>query len=319
MIKEDIYVPWGHHDFVENIMKSEQFFPTFVCGMSGNGKTIMIIQAAKRLGREIVRVQINQETDEDDLIGGLRLVNGETVFQKGPVIQAMEAGKILLLDECDRGTNKLLALQGILEGEPVLIKKTGEIVEAKEGFNIFATANTKGQGSLDGRYSAASILDEAFLERFAITLEQPYPSAEIEREILLNHAKKYEVKEHVDVANDLTKWASHIRESFENESIEDTISTRRLCYIIQTQSINNNLEESVRHGLARFDTQTKSSFLALWQKMIGSKEKNRSSLRFNPDDLKVNQTSAKPADRPGFPAKIPPVSYIPKHNFGIKF
>ena len=162
------FVPWGSFTDIVKVIKSEMFYPVYISGLSGNGKTFMVEQAAAKLNREFIRVQINPETDEDDLIGGFRLVNGETVFQKGPVLKAMENGAILLLDEIDRATNKIMCLQGILEGKPVLVKKTGEIVSPAKGFNVLATANTKGKGSDDGRFTAASIIDEAFLERFTI-------------------------------------------------------------------------------------------------------------------------------------------------------
>ena len=186
--KENTYVAWGNFKDVEKIIQSRIFYPTYITGLSGNGKTMMVEQACARANREYVRVQITPETDEDDLIGGFRLVNGETVFNKGPVIKAMERGAILLIDEIDRGSNKIMCLQGVLEGKPILIKKTGEVVSPSFGFNVIATANTKGKGSDDGRFIAATIIDEAFLERFTITLEQPYPTSATEKKIIMELA-----------------------------------------------------------------------------------------------------------------------------------
>ena len=186
------FVAWGNFNEIIKVLKSGMFYPTFVSGLSGNGKTFQIEQACAKLNREYVRVQISPETDEDDLIGGFRLIKGETVFQKGPVIKAMEAGAVLMIDEIDRGTNKIMCLQGVLEGKPVLIKKTGEVVEPKDGFNIIATANTKGKGSEDGRYSGATIIDDAFLERFTITLEQTFPTMATEEKIVMKHMQKFE-------------------------------------------------------------------------------------------------------------------------------
>ena len=178
------YVAWGNFKDLESIIKSGTFYPVFVTGLSGNGKTTMVEQACAKTKREYVRVQITPETDEDDLIGGFRLINGETVFAKGPVLKAMEQGAILLIDEIDRGSNKMMCLQGVLEGKPVLVKKTGEMIKPSPGFNVIATANTKGRGSDDGRFVAATIIDEAFLERFTITIEQPYPTAGVEKKII---------------------------------------------------------------------------------------------------------------------------------------
>ena len=169
------FVKWGEYKTIQRVIESRMFFPLYISGMSGNGKTMMVEQACAKLKREYIRVQISPETDEDDLIGGFRLVNGETVFQKGPVVKAMERGCILLIDELDRGSNKIMCLQGVLEGKPILIKKVGEVVTPAQGFNVIATANTKGRGSDDGRYSAANIIDEAFIERFVATIDQPYP------------------------------------------------------------------------------------------------------------------------------------------------
>ena len=264
--KEDTYVVWGNFKDVEKIIQSRIFYPTYVTGLSGNGKTMMVEQACARANREYVRVQITPETDEDDLIGGFRLVNGETVFQKGPVIKAMERGAILLIDEIDRGSNKIMCLQGVLEGKPVLIKKTGEVVSPSNGFNVIATANTKGKGSDDGRFIAATIIDEAFLERFTITLEQPYPTSSIERKIVMKHMEKYNCvdKEFADL---LTVWSETIRKTFEDDGVDEIISTRRLCHIVQSFSIFNDRQKAIELCVNRFDEDTKEAFIDLYTKV----------------------------------------------------
>ena len=217
--KDSSFVTWGHCSDVSKIIQSRNFYPVFVTGLSGNGKTMMVEQTCAKLNREYVRVQITPETDEDDLIGGFRLVNGETVFCKGPVIKAMEKGAILLIDEIDRGSNKLMCLQGVLEGKPVLVKKTGEVISPLNGFNVIATANTKGKGSDDGRFVSATIIDEAFLERFTITLEQPYPTSSVERKIVVKHMEKFDC--HDDkFADSLVVWSETIRKTFEDGGVD---------------------------------------------------------------------------------------------------
>lgn len=263
------YVPWGNYKDVENIIRSRIFYPTYVIGLSGNGKTFMIEQACARLNREYVRVQITPETDEDDLIGGFRLVNGETVFSKGPVIKAMEAGAILLIDEIDRGSNKIMCLQGVLEGKPVLIKKTGQVVKPAEGFNVISTANTKGRGSEDGRFIAATIIDEAFLERFTITVEQPYPSATVEKKILNKHMDKYSAID-TDFAEKLVQWAETIRKTYEDGGVEDIVSTRRLCHIVQSFAIFKDKMKAIQLCVNRFDEDTKEAFMDLYTKVDAS-------------------------------------------------
>ncbi len=260
------YVAWGHSKDVEMIVKSRSFYPTFVTGLSGNGKTTMVEQACSHTNREYVRVQITPETDEDDLIGGFRLINGETVFAKGPVIKAMEAGALLLIDEIDRGSNKIMCLQGVLEGKPIMIKKTGETIKPREGFNVIATANTKGQGSEDGRFIAATIIDEAFLERFTITMEQPYPTLATEKKIVLKHMDKFESMD-TDFADRLTQWSETIRKTFEDGGVDDIISTRRLCHIVQTYSIFKDRAKAIDLCISRFDNDTKDAFKDLY-KMI---------------------------------------------------
>ena len=264
--KEAEFVKWGYFSDVKKIIESRMFFPMFVAGLSGNGKTMMVEQACANAKREYVRVQITPETDEDDLIGGFRLLDGETVFAKGPVIKAMEAGAILLIDEIDRGSNKLMALQGVLEGKPVMIKKTGEMVYPASGFNVIATANTKGQGDEAGRFIAATIIDEAFLERFNVTLEQPYPKAAVEQKIVNNHMTKFGVSDN-EFAENLVKWGQAIRSTFEDGGVDDIISTRRLCHIVQTFSIFNDKKKSIELCVNRFDADTRAAFVDLYEKI----------------------------------------------------
>lgn len=271
---EEVYIPeklsefvkWGYFSDVSKIIKSGMFFPMYVSGLSGNGKTMMIEQACAEAKREYVRVQITPETDEDDLIGGFRLLNGETVFAKGPVIKAMEAGAILLIDEIDRGSNKLMALQGVLEGKPVLIKKTGEVIQPAPGFNVIATANTKGQGDENGRFIAATIIDEAFLERFNVTLEQPYPTAAVEKKIINNHMSMYGTDD-AEFAEKLVQWGQAIRKTFEDGGVDDIISTRRLCHIVQTFSIFSDRKKAIELCVNRFDADTRAAFVDLYEKI----------------------------------------------------
>jgi MoxR-like ATPase len=242
------------------------FYPTYISGLSGNGKTFMVEQACAKVGKEFIRVQINPETDEDDLLGGFRLINGETVFSKGPVLKAMENGAILLLDEIDRATNKIMCLQGILEGKPVLVKKTGETISPAEGFNVIATANTKGKGSEDGRFTAASIIDDAFLERFTISVDQQFPSLNIEKKIVIKHMEKFDCLD-TDFAEKLVVWADIIRKTFYDDGVDEVISTRRLCHIVQTFSIFNKRDKAIDLCISRFDEDTKEAFLDLYSKV----------------------------------------------------
>ena len=260
------FVPWGAFSDIVKIVKSNMFYPTYISGLSGNGKTFMVEQACAKVGKEFIRVQINPETDEDDLLGGFRLINGETVFSKGPVLKAMENGAILLLDEIDRATNKIMCLQGILEGKPVLVKKTGEVVKPAEGFNVIATANTKGKGSEDGRFTAASIIDDAFLERFTISVDQQFPSLNIEKKIVLKHMAKFDAIDS-DFADKLVTWADIIRKTFYDDGVDEIISTRRLCHIVQTFSIFNKRDKAIDLCISRFDSDTKEAFLDLYSKV----------------------------------------------------
>jgi len=263
---DDTFIAWGaYHDIVK-IVKSDMFYPTYIAGLSGNGKTFMVEQACAKVGKEFIRVQINPETDEDDLLGGFRLINGETVFSKGPVLKAMENGAVLLLDEIDRATNKIMCLQGILEGKPVLVKKTGDIVYPAEGFNVIATANTKGKGSDDGRFTAASIIDDAFLERFTISVDQQFPSLNIEKKIVLKHMEKFDCVDS-DFADKLVTWADIIRKTFYDDGVDEVISTRRLCHIVQTFSIFEKRDKAIDLCISRFDNDTKEAFLDLYSKV----------------------------------------------------
>jgi MoxR-like ATPase len=238
----------------------------FITGLSGNGKTLMVEQVCAKLKKELIRVNITIETDEDDLLGGFRLVNGETKFMPGPVIEAMERGCTLLLDECDLGSNKLLCLQPVLEGKGVYLKKINKWVTPKDGFNVIATANTKGKGSDDGRFIGTNILNEAFLERFAVTMEQPYASAAIEKKIVLGSMKKYGAVDE-EFATNLVTWAEVIRKTFFDGGVDEVISTRRLDHIVKAFAIFGDKMQSIELCVARFDEDTKASFLDLYTKI----------------------------------------------------
>jgi cobaltochelatase CobS len=271
----DVYIPdvdpnfisWGDFSKIKKIIDSKQFFPLYISGMSGNGKTMMVEQACAKAKREYVRVQISPETDEDDLIGGFRLINGETVFQKGPVLKAMEAGCVLLIDELDRGSNKIMCLQGVLEGKPVMVKKTGGVVHPAPGFNVIATANTKGRGADDGRYSAAQIIDDAFVERFVASIDQPFPAYNIELKIIKKHMTSCDIRGHEDFADKLVSWGAVIRKTYESEGVDELISTRRLCHIVKALSIFNNRLEAIKMCITRFEDETKEAFLDLYTKI----------------------------------------------------
>ena len=260
------FVPWGHTSTIKQIVKSGLYYPLFVTGLSGNGKTLMIEQIHAEMKKELIRVNITIETDEDDLLGGFRLVNGETKFVPGPVIEAMNRGCTLLLDEIDLGSNKLMCLQPVLEGKGVYLKKVNQWVTPKKGFNVMATANTKGQGSDDGMFIGTNILNEAFLERFAITLEQPYASAAIEKKIIVGAMKKYG-KVDEKFADNLITWAEVIRKTFFDGGIDSVVSTRRLDHIVKAFAIFGDKQKSIELCCARFDTDTKESFLELYSKI----------------------------------------------------
>ena len=260
------FVPWGHFATIKKIVQSGMFYPVFVTGLSGNGKTLMVEQIHAKLKKELIRVNITIETDEDDLLGGFRLINGETKFVPGPVIDAMERGCTLLLDECDLGSNKLLALQPVLEGKGVYLKKVNKWVTPKKGFNVMATANTKGKGSEDGRFIGTNILNEAFLERFAITIEQPYATATTEKKIVLGSMKKYD-KVDEEFADNLVTWAEVIRKTFFEGGVDELISTRRLDHIVKAYAIFDDKMKSIELCVARFDEDTKESFMDLYTKI----------------------------------------------------
>lgn len=261
------YVPFGHYNDIRSIIASNKFYPVYVTGLSGNGKTMMVEQVSAALGRECVRVNITIETDEDDLIGGFRLIDGKTVWQNGPVIVAMERGATLLLDEVDLGSNKLMCLQPILEGKPVYLKKINRVVHPAPGFNVIATANTKGKGSDDGRFIGTNVMNEAFLERFSITLEQEYPAQKVEAKILNNvlAASNIEDKEFVEK---LVMWADVIRKSFYEGAVTEVISTRRLVHICEAFAIfGQDRTKAIQLCLNRFDVDTKTAFLDLYAKL----------------------------------------------------
>ena len=264
--KDPNYVPFGNYSDVKKIIQSKMFYPTFITGLSGNGKTFSVEQACAQLGRELIRVNITIETDEDDLIGGFRLVNGATVWHDGPVIQALNRGAILLLDEVDLASNKILCLQSILEGKGVFLKKVGRFVKPANGFNIFATANTKGKGSDDGRFIGTNVLIEAFLERFALTFEQQYPTPKTEQNILEKVAINYGVLDK-DFCENLANWADIIRKTFNDGGIDEVISTRRLVHIIRAFAIWQDRMKAIKVCVNRFDDETKQSFLELYDKI----------------------------------------------------
>ena len=264
--KDDTFVKFGNFSDVKKIIESRLFYPTFVTGLSGNGKTFSVEQACAQLKRELIRVNITIETDEDDLIGGFRLVNGETVWHNGPVIEALQRGAILLLDEIDLASNKILCLQSILEGNGVFLKKIGKFVQPTAGFNVIATANTKGKGSDDGRFIGTNVLNEAFLERFPVTFEQEYPTPVQETKIVSNVAMSLGVDD-ADFCKRLVDWADIIRKTFYDGGIEEIISTRRLVHIIRAYSIFGDKGKSIGVCVNRFDDETKQSFLELYDKV----------------------------------------------------
>jgi len=260
------YVPWGNFNTVKSVIKSRIFYPIFITGQSGNGKTLMVKETCAKLKREFVRANITIETDEDDLLGGFRLLNGETVWHDGPVVMAMKRGAILLLDEIDLASNKIMALQPILEGSSIYLKKIGKWVHPAPGFNVIATANTKGQGSDDGRFIGTNVMNESFLERFPVTIEQSYPTNKIEEKILNNELIKNDKVDAKFVGN-LVKWADVIRKTFMDGGVDEIISTRRLVHIIGAFCIFDNKMKAIEMCVSRFDTETKDSFLDLYTKV----------------------------------------------------
>jgi hypothetical protein len=264
--KDPVFVSFGNYPDVKSIIKSGMFYPVFITGLSGNGKTMGVTQACAENKRELIRVNITIETDEDDLLGGYRLKDGQTVWQNGPVIEAMERGAVLLLDEIDLASNKIMCLQPILEGSGVYVKKINKFVKPADGFNVVATANTKGQGSDDGKFIGTNVLNEAFLERFPITFEQSYPSAKIEEKILVNTLSKSGKKD-ADFCKKLVTWAEVIRKTYFDGGVDEIISTRRLVHIIQAYSIFGQKMKAIEVCTNRFDDDTKNSFMELYSKV----------------------------------------------------
>jgi len=264
--KDDTFVKFGNFVDVKKIIQSRLFYPTFITGLSGNGKTFSVEQACAQLGRELIRVNITIETDEDDLIGGFRLVDGSTAWHNGPVIEALQRGAVLLLDEIDLASNKILCLQSILEGKGVFLKKIGKWVKPTAGFNVIATANTKGKGSDDGRFIGTNVLNEAFLERFPVTFEQSYPAPATEQKILEGISLDLGVED-CDFCKRLVDWADIIRKTFYDGGIEEIISTRRLVHIIRAYSIFQDKAKAIQVCVNRFDDETKQSFLELYDKV----------------------------------------------------
>ena len=264
--KDDTFVKFGNFGDIKKIIQSRLFYPTFITGLSGNGKTFSVEQACAQLNRELIRVNITIETDEDDLIGGFRLVNGETVWHNGPVVEALQRGAVLLLDEIDLASNKILCLQSILEGKGVFLKKTGQYIKPSNGFNVIATANTKGKGSDDGRFVGTNVLNEAFLERFPVTFEQEYPTAASEQKILKNVSKELGVYD-ATFCMRLCDWADIIRKTFYDGGIDEVISTRRLVHIIRAYSIFGDKAKAIQVCVSRFDDETKQAFLELYDKV----------------------------------------------------
>lgn len=259
-----LYVPWGNHADVRQVIASGLFYPMFITGLSGNGKTLMIQQACAELGRELIRINITEETDEDDLIGGFRLENGHTVWHNGPVVEAMLRGAICLLDEVDFGSNKILCLQPVLEGNGIYIKKINRHIRPTKGFNLFAAANTKGKGSEDGTFIGTNVMNEAFLERFAVTMEQEYPAEQVETDIVLKAMESVEAVD-ADFATNLVRWASLVRKTYADGGVTDVISTRRLVHIVGAFGIWRNKTKAITLCLNRFDAETKQSFITFYQ------------------------------------------------------
>ena len=276
--KDDTFVKFGNFNDIKKIIQSGIFYPAFITGLSGNGKTFCVEQVCAQLNRELIRVNITIETDEDDLIGGFRLVNGETVWHNGPVIEALERGAVLLLDEVDLASNKILCLQSILEGKGVFLKKIGRFVKPAAGFTVVATANTKGKGSDDGRFIGTNVLNEAFLERFPVTFEQSYPAPATEQKILEGVALDLGVEDR-DFCKRLCDWGEIIRKTFYDGGIEEIISTRRLVHIIRAYSIFQDKAKAIQVCVNRFDDETKQAFLELYDKIdadfqLPTEEKN---------------------------------------------
>ena len=264
--KDPQYVAWGHFKDIKSILESKIFYPIFVTGLSGNGKTSMVREVCAKLKRDMIRVNITVETDEDDLLGGFRLIDGETVWQDGPLVVAMKQGAVALIDEVDLASHKIMCLQPIMEGQPIYLKKINQVIYPQPGFNIVATANTKGKGSDDGRFMGTNILNEAFLDRFSATFYQEYPSPSQEAKILKKQFAMHEIKED-DFVSNLVKWADVIRRSFKEGAVDDIVTTRRLIDITKTFSIFKDKMKSVVLCLERFDDETRDSFTDFYTKV----------------------------------------------------
>jgi midasin (ATPase involved in ribosome maturation) len=264
--KDDTFVPFGFYSDLKKILNSQMFDPVFISGLSGNGKTTMVEQICANLNREAIRVNISIETDEDDLIGGNTLVNGNVVYREGPVLTAMQRGAVLILDEVDRGSNKLMCLQAILEGKSYFNKKTGNTITPADGFTIIATANTKGRGSDDGKFISAQLLDEAFLERFAITVEQEFPTMSVEKKIVLNKMTRAGCVDE-DFATHLVTWSDVIRKTYNEGAIDELVSTRRLEHIVNAYAVFSNKIKAITLCTNRFDEDTKQAFIDLYSKV----------------------------------------------------
>lgn len=280
------YVPFGFHSDLVTIISSGMFYPVFISGLSGNGKTTMVEQVAAKLKREVFRVNISIETDEDALIGSQTLVDGNVVYREGPALMAMRRGAILLLDEIDRGSNKLICLQAILEGKPYFNKRTGEMIYPKPGFTVIATANTKGSGSEDGRFAAAQILDEAFLERFAISHEQEYPNKAQEMRIIRNNMKKLSLEDS-KFENALAEWVDIVRKSFKEGAVEEVVTTRRVVNIIQAYAMFKDSNKAIAMCLTRYNDDSRSAFIKMWEALqVPSVQETKLSAGVD-DDLAV--------------------------------
>ena len=290
---DPLFIKWGNYADVKKVISSKLFYPCFITGLSGNGKTHGIEQACADLGREFIRVNITEETDEDDLIGGYRLNDGNMVWQDGPVLEAMVRGAVLLLDEVDLASSKIMSLQSVLEGKRYVIKKTGRIVEPTTGFTIFATANTKGKGSDDGRFAGTNVLNEAFLDRFPIMLHQAYPNKSTETKILtaaLNHYKNQIDGEDVSATdknfiNKIVEWCDIVRDTFEKEGIDEVISTRRAIEIMKAYVVFGSRDKAIKLGVERFDNETRQEFSRLYQ-MIDEKAKQEERARAQAEKAK---------------------------------
>ena len=275
--KNKNYVKFGHYADLKRVIDSNMFYPVFITGQSGNGKTAMVEQICAELKREMYRVNFTPLTDESDLLGDKTLVDGNVIFEEGVVITAMKRGALLLLDEIDYATAQgFTVLQSVLEGKPFLNKKTGEMVHPVPGFNVVATANTKGKGSDDGRFVGTQFLNEAFLERFSITMEQEYPTKKVESNILFGEFKETMNDPQTEFVGYLTDWAETIRKTFDDGGANETMSTRRLLHIARAYVMFKDRLKAIKLCVARFDTDTRDSWLDLYTKIDPTTSKKKS-------------------------------------------